>query len=60
MGVDHRRADVPMPKQFLNCPDVVAALQQMRPKRMAQLVEIAAGGTGGRAPDSEGTEIFTD
>jgi hypothetical protein len=30
MGVDHRRADVPMPEQFLNRPDVVAVFQQVR------------------------------
>jgi hypothetical protein len=30
MGVDHRRADVPMPEQFLNRLDVVAVFQQVR------------------------------
>ena len=29
VGVHHRRADIPMPEQFLNRPDVVAILEQM-------------------------------
>lgn len=29
-GVDHRRLHIPMPEQFLNRPDVVAVIQQMR------------------------------
>ena len=27
MGVGHRGADVPVPKQFLNCPSVIAIFQ---------------------------------
>ena len=38
MGVDHGRADIGMAEQFLHRADVVAGLQQMRGKRMAQRV----------------------
>ena len=34
--VDHRRADVSVPKQFLNRPNVVTGLAQMRGKRVAE------------------------
>lgn len=44
MGVDHRRADVPMPEEFLNRPDVEAVLQQVRGKGVAQ--GVARGGLG--------------
>ena len=30
MRVDHRRADIPIPEQFLNRTDVVAVFQQVR------------------------------
>jgi hypothetical protein len=35
----------------LDCPDVVAVFLKMRRGEMARLVEVAAGGDGGRAPD---------
>jgi hypothetical protein len=38
MGVNHGRAHVAMPEQFLNRADVVARDQQVRGKRMAQRV----------------------
>jgi hypothetical protein len=34
MGVDHRRLDVAVAQEFLNCPNVVAAFEQMRRKGM--------------------------
>jgi hypothetical protein len=36
--VDHRRADVPMPKQLLNRPDVVSGLEQMGRERVPQRI----------------------
>ena len=36
MGVDHRRADVPMSEQFLHGPDVVAVLEKVRGEGVAQ------------------------
>jgi hypothetical protein len=36
--VDHRRPHVPVPEQLLNGPDVVAVLEQVRGKRVAQRV----------------------
>jgi hypothetical protein len=38
MGVDHRGFDILMPKQLLNCSDVIAILKQMRSKTVAQRV----------------------
>jgi hypothetical protein len=38
MGVDHRRADVTMPEQFLHRPDVVAVFQQVRRKGVPKRV----------------------
>jgi hypothetical protein len=35
VGVDHRSANIPMPKQFLNRSDIVAIFQQVSSKRMA-------------------------
>lgn len=37
MGIDHRRADISVPQQFLYSPDVVAVFQEMRGKGMAQV-----------------------
>ena len=34
--IDHRRRNIPVPEQFLNRPDIVARLQEMRGKRVAQ------------------------
>lgn len=36
MGVDHRRADVPVPQKFLDRPDLLAVFQEMRGQGMAQ------------------------
>jgi len=36
MRINHRRADVPMSEQFLDGPDVVPILEQMRRERMPQ------------------------
>ena len=36
MRVNHRRADIPVPKELLNRPDVRPVLQQMRRKRMTE------------------------
>ena len=46
MGVDHRRLHVLVPKQFLNGPNIVAVLEQVRRKGVAQ------GVTGGMLGDS--------
>jgi len=32
MSIDHGRFDVAMAQQFLHCPDILAAFQQMRGK----------------------------
>ena len=44
MGIPHRSFDVLVPEQFLNGSDVVAVLQQMGRKRMAE--DVAARGHG--------------
>ncbi len=36
MGVNHRGAHIPVPKQFLNRPDVIAVFQQMRGEGMTE------------------------
>ena len=36
MRVHHRRTDIPVPQQFLNRPDIVAVLQQLRGERVAK------------------------
>jgi hypothetical protein len=36
--VNHRRADIRMAEQFLNCSSVVPVLEQVRCKRMAERV----------------------
>src|SRR5512139_3074985 len=36
MGVDHRRADIPVSEQFLYRPDVVAILEQMSGEGVAE------------------------
>jgi hypothetical protein len=36
MGIDHRRTDILVTKQFLNRPDIVTFFQQMRSKGMAK------------------------
>jgi hypothetical protein len=51
MGVDNRGAHISVPKQFLNGPDVIAILGQVRGQGTARLVEVAAGGAGRHAPD---------
>jgi hypothetical protein len=38
MGIDHGCSNVLMPEQFLNCTNVIAALQQMRGEAVAQSV----------------------
>ena len=38
MGVNHRRGDIFMPQQFLDRPDVRAALQSMRGKTVTKRV----------------------
>src|SRR5437763_2180085 len=38
MGVDHRRADVDMPEQFLHGADIVARFEQMGRKGVTQRV----------------------
>ena len=40
LGVDHSRGDIRMAEQFLNRPDVVPFLQQMRGKRVPQRVAV--------------------
>jgi hypothetical protein len=42
MGVNHRRRDIFVSEQFLNCPDVVTGLKQMCSKTVAK--SVAAGG----------------
>jgi hypothetical protein len=32
VGVDHGRADILVPQQFLHCPNIVTVLQQVRGK----------------------------
>jgi hypothetical protein len=34
MGIGHRRADVPVPEQVLNCPNVIAVFGQTGAERM--------------------------
>jgi hypothetical protein len=34
MGINHRGFDILVPKQFLNCANVVASFEQMRGKTM--------------------------
>ena len=36
VGVDHRRADVAMPEQFLDRADVIAALEKLSGEGMTQ------------------------
>lgn len=36
MGVDHRRPDIGMAKQFLNCADIVIGLQKVSGETMAE------------------------
>jgi hypothetical protein len=36
--VDHRRRNILVAEQFMNCPDVIARFQQMRGERMAKTV----------------------
>ena len=36
MGIDHRGADILVPEQFLDGPDVVTVLKEMGPERMAE------------------------
>jgi len=40
MGVDHRRRDIRVAEQLLHRADVVAGLEQVRRKRMAQAMTI--------------------
>ncbi len=42
MGVDHRGADILMAEEFLDGTHIIAILQQMRGKAMAQGVTTAA------------------
>ena len=36
--VNHRRAQVPVPQEFLYCPDVIPILQEVRRERMPKRV----------------------
>lgn len=36
MGVNHGGLHVLVPQEFLHCPDVVAAIQELRGKRMSK------------------------
>lgn len=45
MRVDHRRTHIPVAKQLLDRPDVIAGLEQMRRKRMPQRVARASCST---------------
>jgi hypothetical protein len=38
VGVDHRRADVLVPKKFLDRPDIIPILQEMGSERMPECV----------------------
>ena len=38
MRIDHGRTHILVPQQLLNCPDIIAALQQMCGKRMTESV----------------------
>ena len=44
MGVDHRRADIPVSQELLDRPDVIAVFEEMGGEGMAQGVR--AGGLG--------------
>jgi hypothetical protein len=50
MGVNHGRSDIGVSQELLNCPDVVAVLQQVRPKGMMKSVTDGALGQT-RLPD---------
>ena len=60
MGVNHRRRDIFVSEQFLNCPDVVTGLKQMCSKTVAK--SMAAGGfvhTGSADGEFDGVlEVF--
>src|SRR2546430_16268215 len=60
MGVNHRRRDIFVSEQFLNCPDVITGLKQMCSKTVAK--SMAAGGfvhTGSADGEFDGVlEVF--
>jgi hypothetical protein len=55
VGIYHCGANIPVPKQLLHCPDIVAGFQFMRCEGMARLLEVEAGGAGGVAPGARGS-----